>query len=460
MGCGMTVAGPVLITDWLPDPKPETNDVPGFSEESLALRFSALHADELRYVNSWGRWMRWYVYVWRHDDTLSVFDASRAICRAAAGEVDDRHQGTAVRLASAKTVAAIEHLARCDRRHAATIDQWDSNTWILNTPLGVVDLHTGELRSSRREDYSTKSTAVGPGGDCPLWLEFLARVTGGDAALQSFLKRMCGYCLTGETREHALFFLYGLGGNGKSVFMSTIGGILGDYAKVAPIEAFIASKAERHPTDLAGLQGARLATVTETEGGRQWAEAKLKAITGGDRITARLMRQDFFEFIPQFKLLISGNHKPTLRSVDEAITRRLHLVPFTVTIPADERDVTLPAKLREEWPAILRWCIEGCLEWQREGLAAPEAVTAATAQYLAGEDSLAAWIEDRCSRPRGYYWTSTSALFQSWAAWAEANREQPGSQKRFTQNLEARGFKLERTKIARGFIGLALKEDA
>jgi putative DNA primase/helicase len=457
VGGGLS-AEPVVISDWLPDPE-KPNDLPQFSEENLALRFSEQQADNLRYVAAWGKWMRWSGHRWRPDDTLNVFDASRAICRAAAAEVDAEHKSTAVRLASAKTVAAIEHLARCDRRHAATIDQWDSDLWILNTPAGVLDLRTGNLRPAARADYVTKSTAVRPGGACPLWLKFLDRITNGDQSLQRFMQRMAGYFLTGVTHEHALFFFYGTGGNGKGVFINTISGILDSYAKTAPIEAFITSKVEHHPTDFAGLQGARLATVTETEEGRQWAEAKIKALTGGDRISARFMRQDFFEFVPQFKLLIAGNHKPGLRTVDEAIRRRFHLLPFTITIPVEERDLGLTEKLRAEWPGILQWAVDGCLEWQRSGLAAPEAVRTATDRYLAAEDSLAAWIDDECVLGREH-WSSTRVLFGSWTVWAERNHEHTGSQKRFIQKLEARGMQYERNKTARGFRGLTLKEDA
>ena len=232
----------------------------------------------------------------------------------------------------------MERLARVDRRHAATIDQWDADLWLLNTPAGVVDLHTGAMLPERREDYMTKTTAVAPGGECRLWLSFLSRITGGNEELLRFMQRMCGYALTGVTSEHALFFLYGTGANGKSVFLNTISGIMGDYARVASVEAFIASTSQHHPTDLAGLQGARLVTAVETEENRHWAESKLKALTGGDRIAARFMRQDFFEYVPQFKLIIAGNHKPGLRSVDEAMRRRFNLLPFTITIPICERD--------------------------------------------------------------------------------------------------------------------------
>ena len=180
----------------------------------------------------------------------------------------------------------------------------------------------------------TKTAGASAAGDCPVWMEFLDTVTGGDADLQAYLQRMAGYCLSGVTTEHALFFLYGTGANGKSVFANTLTAIMGDYATVAAMDMFMATHGDRHPTDMAGLRGARIVTSIETEQGSRWAESKLKALTGGDKITARFMRQDFFEFTPQFKLLIVGNHKPSIRNVDEAMKRRLHMVPFTVTIPA------------------------------------------------------------------------------------------------------------------------------
>jgi putative DNA primase/helicase len=267
---------------------------------------------------------------------------------------------------------------------------------------------------------------------------------------------MAGYCLTGSTREHALFFLYGTGANGKSVLLNTLSGIMGDYARSAPIETFTASSVERHPTDLADLRGARLVMAVETEEGRRWAESRIKVLTGGDKIAARFMRQDFFEFTPQFKLLIAGNHKPGLRSVDEAIRRRFKLVPFTVTIPPGERDETLTERLKNEWPGILYWMVEGCHDWLERGLAPPEIVEAATAAYLEAEDAVTAWLEETCERDPDA-WESSSALFACWRAYAEKAGEHPGTMKRLVQNLEARGFVPRRKMDGRGFEGLRIK---
>lgn len=428
------------------DPRP-----PEFSDETLALRFTERHADDLRFVAAWGRWLAWEGKVWRFDDTLNAYDLSRAVCREASGECGQKKAASAI--ASAKTVAAVVTLARVDRRLAATADQWDSDPWLLNTPGGVIDLRSGNRRDHRPVDHLTRITEASPEGDCPTWRRFLGRVTDGDAALQAFLQRVAGYALTGLTSAHALFFLWGSGANGKSVFINTISGILGDYHKTAAIETFTASTVEQHPTALAGLRGARLVTAVETEEGRRWAEAKIKALTGGDKIAARFMRQDFFEFTPQFKLLIAGNHKPGLRSVDEAIRRRFHLVPFAVTIPPAERDETLSEQLRSEWGGILAWAIEGCLEWQRTGLAPPEAVTSATAAYLDGEDAVSAWLDEECERDVNG-WSSLPHLFGAWKAWAERNGEDAGNNRRLGHTLETRGFRKERRTHARGFAGL------
>jgi putative DNA primase/helicase len=191
-----------------------------------------------------------------------------------------------------------------------------------------------------------------------LWDRFLTKVTGGNVGLIGFLQRFLGYCMTGHVNKHVLVFLYGRGANGKSVFVGTVSRIFGDYAAVAPMEMLLAGKYDRHPTEIARLRGVRLVTASETQQGRAWDEAKIKNLTGGDKLTGRFMRGDFFDFDPTHKLLISGNHKPSLRNVDEAIRRRFLLVPFTVQIPEKERDTELPKKLEKEWPAILRWMIE------------------------------------------------------------------------------------------------------
>jgi putative DNA primase/helicase len=431
---------------------------PEFSDEALALRFAERQADRLRYVAAWGKWFIWDDLRWRSDETLHAFDMVRRICREVA-----RACGKAkisISIASAKTAAAVERLSKSDRRLAAVVEQWDANPWHLNTPAGVIDLRTGECRPARPDDYMTKLTGTASDPSCPIptWLRFLDRTAGGDAELIAYLRRMCGYALTGSVSAHALFFLFGSGANGKSTFVNALTGCLGDYHKTSAIETFVASATERHPTDLAGLRGARLVTAVEVEEGRRWAESKIKSLTGGDKIAARFMKQDFFEFIPTFKLIIAGNHRPGLRSVDEAIRRRFNLVPFVVTIPPAERDETLADQLKTEWPGILAWAIDGCLEWQERGLAPPAAVQAATAAYLEAEDALGAWIEESGDRDPGA-WESSAALFRSWKSWADRAGEHPGSLKKFSQRLEDRSDSIGMRKARdgqgrRGFYGL------
>lgn len=424
---------------------------PVFSDEALALGFAAEFSKELRFVAAWRTWMVWRGDHWQADNTLLAFHRARETCRLASMMCDNTSE--AKRIASGQTHAAVERLARSDRRLAASPEQWDCQPWHLNTPGGVVDLASAAVLPHDALGYHTKITQVAPGGDCPTWLTFLDRVTGGDAQLQAFLKRVCGYILTGDTSEHALFFLFGYGANGKSVFMDTIASILGPYHKTTPIETFTASNVDRHPTELAGLMGARLVTAVETEEGRRWAESRIKSLTGGDKIAARYMRQDFFEYVPQFKLVMAGNHKPGLRSVDEAIRRRLHLVPFGVTIPPDERDFHLKEKLRAEWPGILSWMIDGCVEWQAHGLCPPRAVNAATAAYLDAEDATSAWLRECCVRDPGG-WESNERLFDSWKSWAEREGEPVGSARRLKATLERHGLTSLRRNNLRGFQGV------
>jgi putative DNA primase/helicase len=412
-----------------------------WTEHDLTIKFTETYPN-LRYVAPWGKWLLFARGGWRDDDVRSVFDHARAVCVEVSAGLDPKETGTLKSLRSAKTRAAIENMARSDPRQAATVDQWDRDGWILNTPGGTCDLRTGVLREHRAEDYLTKMTAVTPQiGDCPIWMGFLNRITAGDLDLQRYLQRVVGYSFTADISEHALFFFYGTGSNGKGVFTGTVHGIHADYAQVAQMEVFTENKNDRHPTELAALRGARLVIASEIDAGRRMAEGRVKSLTGGDPIRARFCRCDEFEFTPTFKLMLAGNHKPALRSVDEAIRRRVHLVPFTVTIPPEERDLKLGEKLRSEWPQILQWAIDGCLAWQREGLNPPKAVRDATAEYFATEDAILSWQADRCIVSPQVGSTKSSLLYQDYKAWAERTGEFCGSQKRFSQDLIDRGFK-------------------
>ena len=371
---------------------------PGYTEDALALEFTRHHAEDWRYVALWGQWLLWTGTHWQHETTLKAYHLARLVCRDAAATCP-RPQ-VAAKISSAGTVAAVERLARADRRHAATSDEWDQDLWALNTPGGVIDLRTGALRPHDRADGMTKIATAAPQGDCPTWRQFLATITGNDPQVQAYLARMVGYALTGATIEHALFFLYGTGANGKSRVRQhhrrdprglrherAHGHLHGDPGRAAP---------DRHGRS----PGRAPRHLDRDRAGPALGQSKLKALTGGDKISARFMRQDFFEFTPQFKLVVAGNHKPTIRTIDEAMRRRLHLVPFTVTIPPKQRDQTLPARLLAERDGILAWAVQGCLEWQRIGLEPPAAVMAATREYFEAEDALGRWLASAASEER------------------------------------------------------------
>ncbi len=421
------------------------------SEIDLSEQFAAKHP-EFRWVEQWGKWIEWDGSIWARDRKLALFDAAQAMLKSIAAGIDsDRLRRT---VKSKATVSAVEALAKS--RLAIQAEMLDADPMLLNTPAGVVDLRTGELRPHDPALYMTKTTNAAPGGDCPLWHRFLDDVTDGDEELQAFLQRVAGYALTGSVKEHSLFFFYGTGRNGKGVFLNTLTSIMANYAGIAPIEALMQSRNDRHPTELAALMGKRLVVAQEVEEGGQWAESRIKTLTGGDPITARFMRGDFFTFSPQFKLLIAGNHKPAFRSLDVALRARLHLVPFTITIPPNRRDPDLPEKLRQEAGGILQWMIDGAVAWHKEGLRPPEIVKAATGEYFDEQDMLSQWIDEHCEVGADY-WEQPTPLFNSWKRFAEASGVQPGTSSAFKGKMESAGFKWARNKLrGRHYLGIRL----
>ena len=429
------------------------------TEDNAAQRFASLYADRLRYCHNSGAWFEWTGAIWRQNGTGLALQWARELARDLVKSEPDK-----VRYVSSKTsfASGVERFARGDPALAVTSDFWNRDPYLLGTPGGTVDLRTGKLTEADPQDGISKSTAIPVAikATCPLWLRFLDETTGADTELIRFLQQFLGYCLTGDTKEHALLFGYGPGGNGKSVLLNTAAGILGSYATTAAMETFASSHGDKHPTDLAMLRGARLVTASETEEGRAWAEARIKAITGGDPISARFMRQDFFTFTPAFKLFIVGNHKPVLRNVDEAARRRFCIVPFTRTPSRPDRD--LETKLKDEWPAILRWMIDGCLDWQQNGLVRPKSVLDATSEYFGAQDVVGQFLDEECDFEPGNTWRTVAAgeLFAAWSNYAKAAGESPGTQKGFADILERRGLEKHRTKHARMYVGVRLKPAA
>lgn len=422
------------------------------TEDAVALEWSRCHP-HWRYTAAFGQWHEYdpAAALWRHDNRLRHLTLVRELVREVAPD----------KLHKAASVAGIASLARSNPGVAMTADQWDRDPWLLGTPGAVIDLRTGNPVCDAMTCYVTRQTSVPvapPGTAAPIWSAFLARVTRHAPDLIYYLQLIAGYALTGSDREQCLFFAFGGGGNGKGTFFNTLTAIMGSYAHVANNDLLLATSNERHPVDLATLRGARLVTASELRPGARWDEQRLKSLTGGDPITARFMRQDFFTFRPQFTFVVFGNHRPSFSGVDEAIRRRIRLIPFDQTIGDDERDPLLHEKLHAEFPAILRWAIDGCLAWQRDGLTTPAAVTVASAAYLEAEDSLGQWIADRVQRhPSNLYaFTSRPELFRDWQAWGEDNGGPSWTGKAFYLALEERGFTPSTRRGTRGFRDVSL----
>lgn len=435
-----------------------------YSDQWLADRVVERQRARLRFAPQLDRFFAWADGRWYPDAELLAEDIIKHELRRTADTV--ARSGTTPKeiakalaraelICSAGKVGAVASLVKSDRAVAVSVTAFDHDPWLLNTPGGIVDLRTGGLNPADPDALCSKSTSVppAPSASCPQWLRFLDEACGQDVGLIAYLQRLCGYALTGSTREQQLSFIFGPGGNGKSVFLNVLSGILGDYARTASMDAFTASRNERHTTEIAMLAGARLVTASETESGKRWDEPRVKQLTGGEPVSARFMRQDNFTFLPQFKLVFVGNHKPEVRDVDAAMRRRIQMVPFLVTPAVVDKE--LAAKLREEWPAILSWMIAGCLAWQQDGLRVPPVIEETTTEYFTDEDRVGRWLATCCVVDVDSTALSQD-LYVSWREWANANGEPVGSLKRLVAALVTRRYQRWRDVATRkhGFVGL------
>lgn len=427
---------------------------PEQSDDALATGFVGAHGTRWRHVAVWGAWLHWTGTHWQKDETGLVREVVRQVCRGAAVGLKP---ADARRIASDKTIAAVLRVAAGDPAVSVRASDWDAHTMLLNTTAGIIDLETGEIGPHQPDRLLTQITSTSPGGNCPRWRAFLAEITGGDVELEAYLARLAGYCLTGSTAEQAFAFFQGSGANGKSVFLQTIAAVMGDHAATATLDTFMETKAGRHLTELAGLRSARLVIVPETEAGRSWAEGRIKMVTGGEKVRANFMHRDHFEFVPRFKLVVMGNHRPALTGVGEAMRRRMQVVPFSVTIPPERRDPKLVKSLLNERAGILGWMLDGCAEWQRIGLSPPDSVQAAAEDYFASEDLVGQWIVEVCLCAPSERATSR-ALFGSWVKWCEAEGHLPGGTRTLGETLRARGLTSAKVAGARGWAGIGLRK--
>jgi putative DNA primase/helicase len=368
--------------------------------------------------------------------------------------------GAVERAESAYGIRAMLELAGTESEVALAPTDLDAHPLLLNCRNGVLDLETGELREHDPALHLTKVTAASydPEAEASLFVEFLERVQP-DKAMREFLARLGGHALEGRITEHILAIFYGLGANGKTTLTEIIRKALGDYADATDPALLIDRGSEVHPTGVADLFGLRLALTYETNAGRRLAEGTVKRLTGGDRIKARRMREDFWSFDPSHSIVMSTNHKPIIVGTDEGIWRRLRLVPFDVVVPEGERDPKLPERLETETDGILAWLVCGHRAWRDRGLADPAAVTAATAAFRRESDMLALFIAEKClTLP--HLRVGSTELFEAWVAWCQRENVGAGTQKAFSQDMEKRGFDKKRgTGGAVRWLGIGLYVD-
>jgi len=292
-------------------------------------------------------------------------------------------------------------------------------------------------------------------------MEFLERIMNGNQSLIGFVQRIIGYSLTGDTREQCFFVLYGEGQNGKTTFLETVKASLGDYAKQTSTETLMLKRSGSIPNDIARLTGTRCAIAMETESGKRLAEGLIKQLTGSDTVTARFLFKEWFEFKPTFKILLGCNHKPQIGGTDLAIWRRIKLIPFTVTIPEKEKDKKLLDKLRKESPGILRWAVEGCLSWQKQGLGEPSEVKAATEKYQREMDALGQFLTDCCTQKPGVQ-VGASEVYEAYRWWCKRNGDNPKNRTVFGRSMSQKGFKRGKDSQSRRvvYLGIALDDSA
>ncbi len=423
--------------------------VPGAHYESSDLgnarRLVAAHGDDLRYVSEHGRWLSWVGTHWEVDITGHVQrrakDVTEDILAEAYTNSDKPLFGWGIRSQSSSRLDACVAVATTEPGIPVLVDELDAHPYLLATTTGTLDLRTGQQHQPRRTDLITKYSPVAwdPQATAPEFHRFLEEILP-DPAVRAFLQVAVGYTLTGDVSEHVLFFCHGEGANGKSTLMSVLDELLGELAAPGAPKLLVLEKHAEHPTQVADLLGRRLVICQEIGEGHRLDEALVKQLTGGDRIKARHMRQDFWDFDPTHKLWLCANHKPTIRGTDIAIWRRICLLPFDVTIPSERRDRHMGERLRTELPGILRWAVEGCLSWQASGLQPPMAVTEATDAYRREQDTIGQFLADTCNLSPAMR-TMSSDLYETYKRWCSENGSvRPLSQKALAPRLEEHGL--------------------
>jgi putative DNA primase/helicase len=448
---------------------PADNEPLRLTDVSNSELFAEQHQESFRYCHGRKQSLFWNERRWKQDTNGCVMvkakQTARSLYALAAEEGDETRRKARARWAaeteSAQRLRNMVSLAQSDPRLVINTDKLDADPLLLNVKNGTLDLRTGTLRPACREDFITKMAEVDyvPDAVATEFERLLNRLFEPFPAVRNYLQRILGYALTGLTTEQCFFIFYGSGANGKSTILRTILDLLGDYATTTRPETFLAKHGDNIPNDVAALAGARFVSSLESEQGKKLAEGLMKGMTGGDRITARFLNKEFFSFDPQCKIFIGTNHKPTIKGTDLGMWRRVRCVPFEVVIPPAEQDKHLVSRLRREASGILNWLLQGCLEWQREGLGEPLEVLEATKAYRAEQDVIGAFLKEKCVLEAKARITKRQ-IYEWYTAWcAQSGERQKMTMREFGNALRERGVKDATVDHCKGWAGIRMREN-
>lgn len=427
-----------------------------------AARLVKRYGNRIRFSYGPQQWLTWDGRRWKPDDRGAIVKLCKQTALAILDEaehLEDKAQRALVGWAMASQrrdrLSAMAALAQPDV--GVGPDELDADPWAFNCLNGTIDLRTGALRPHCQDDLITKLAPVecDPHATCPRFDRFLQEVFASDDELTTFVQRWHGHCLTGDVREQYLLIYYGQGNNGKNVLLDTVSAVMGDYAGEAPPDLVTVRKHPEHPTEIADLLGKRLVVASETERDAELRLQFVKRITGNARLKARRMREDYFEFTRTHKMILVSNNRPAVREDTEAVWRRLRLVPFNVVIPPAQRDPTLLAKLRPEWPGILTWMVRGCVDWLRDGLTEPAAVVFATKEFRGNATSLDGFLRDCCTIELGSTCV-TAELHAAYADWCGRHRRIPLERRAFAAALKEKGCSPDKIQGRWHWVGLRL----
>jgi putative DNA primase/helicase len=417
--------------------------------------FAAIFKAELRYDYTKGRWLVWQKNWWEEDVDGRIVRAAKYATRrrfkAAMAIEDEVLRKAEIKWArqseSRPRLQSMLELSKAERPLADSGTEWDSRRFLLGAKNGVIDLRSGKLRPGRPSDKITLHSNIefDPNAKCPRWEQFLLEIFAHDTELIAFVQRAVGYSLTGDTSEQVIFLCFGPGANGKSTFLEVLTEVAGGYGHNLPFSAFELRARSTIPNDVAALDGRRFVTAIETNESVQLNEARIKALTGSDRVTARHLYQEFFTFVPRAKFWLAFNHRPYVADDSPGFWRRVRLIPFLVQFPEGTADKELLPNLKTEAAGILAWAVRGAQAWKNNGLGIPSVVKQASEAYRQESDPLEDFIVERCVTVPGSHCTA-AAIWDEYKSWAEENLiGRPLDRRVFSRRLETRGFKKVRT---------------